>query len=115
MNPGKLRFRLQIQEVTQTPDSFGEPVESWRTVATVWGNIEPLTAVELWQSQMVQAQVSHKLTLRYRAELTAKHRIVRQPAPGAAGVTRIFNLAPGRNLSERGGTSEMVVLAKEEV
>lgn len=107
MNTGDMRHRVQIQQRIETPNEFGEPVVNWNTIATRWGAIEPLTAKELIAAQQVQSDVSHKIRMRYYAGLTPKMRLVK-------GV-RVFNIDGRFNPSEQGGTTEMVVMVKEQI
>ena len=39
MESGKLRNKLLIQSSTETRDNLGGVVQTWATVATVWGDI----------------------------------------------------------------------------
>lgn len=76
MRAGKLRHRLEIQSQAQTQDSItGEVTGGWSTVATRWGSVEPLNGREYVQSQQVQAEVTHRITMRHFDGLTVQHRI----------------------------------------
>lgn len=104
MQTGKLRHRIAIQSATETQDAHGGPVRTWSTVATHWGSIEPLQMREIFTAQQVEAQLSHRITLRYYSGLTSAHRLLF----GA----RVFNIHSVRDLDERNRTHE--VLAMEE-
>jgi SPP1 family predicted phage head-tail adaptor len=103
MKVGKLRKRLTIQRnESASRNASGEPVPNWVDVARVWGGLEPLSGREMFNGVQVQADATHKITLRYRGdiELTADMRLVL----GA----RVFHLAgPPRNVEERGAAWEM--------
>lgn len=75
MKAGKLRQRVEIQARTTTQDSFGAPVPSWATVATVWANVLDQGSRELWQAQQVRPDLTTLVTIRYYAGLTPRHRI----------------------------------------
>ena len=81
MRAGRLRHRVTIQGLTTTPNSYGEPVETWTNLATVWGEVTPLIS----QTREVFAQASEQrvarqtmnVRLRYRADITpATSRVV---------------------------------------
>jgi SPP1 family predicted phage head-tail adaptor len=104
MHSGSLRHRISIQAKTETRDARGGIIETWATVATRWGSIEPLSARELMQAQQVDAQVSHRVILRHYETLTHEHRLEK------AG--RIFHISAVTNPLERG--KETVILAMEQ-
>lgn len=70
MRAGTLRKRIQILAVTRTQDGYGEPVETWATVATVWGQWTPLVtqtreafaagAGQMSARQSMQARIRHR-------------------------------------------------------
>lgn len=66
---GKLRQRVSIQTRTTAANTYNEPVETWTTTATVWGELTPLLtgtreAMALG-SDILQARVSWQCRLRY--------------------------------------------------
>lgn len=76
MRAGLLDQKVTIQQVTDsaTTASAGGS-KSWATFATVWARIEALRGAEFYQAQVVQTDLSHKVTIRYLAGVTAKMRI----------------------------------------
>lgn len=75
MRGGQLRHRLRIEEITQV-NTAGVPSDDWSEVATVRGSVEDLTGRELMEAQAVNARVSTRVRIRYRAGLTPKHRFL---------------------------------------
>lgn len=73
---GKLRHRVTLQELVKTDDGYGGIVETWQDVATVWAAIEPLRGNERYTAQQVQSELSHKVTIRYRAGIKPQMRIL---------------------------------------
>ncbi len=104
MRPGKLRHRLTIQEFTETRDELGDPVETWKDVATVWGSIEPLSGREYYTAEQVNADVTHKVTIRYRA-VEVKNRVLFGD--------RVFLIESILNTDER--NCELVMVCREDV
>jgi SPP1 family predicted phage head-tail adaptor len=74
MQAGNLRHRIAIQTNTPTQDSYGQPVESWATVATVWAAVDMLTGRELYTAQQAQSEVNVRMTIR-RRDVDAKQRV----------------------------------------
>ena len=63
---GTLRHRLAIQQRSSAQDSMGGQVTTWTTLATVWGDIQPLTGNKLITAQAMHARVTHQVVMRYR-------------------------------------------------
>ena len=70
-----MRYRMEVQEVTNAPDEMGQPVLSWSTSVTKWVSILPLTARELYFTKTVRPETTHRITMRYFAGLTSSHRL----------------------------------------
>jgi SPP1 family predicted phage head-tail adaptor len=71
-----LRQRVELQACVATRDIIGGLVETWTTTATVWAQVRQASGRELWRRQQMQATAAWTISLRYRAELTTKHRVV---------------------------------------
>lgn len=74
MRTGRLRHRVEIQSLSTTQDGYGEAVETWATVATVWGEMIPsLRATReafAAVSEQRSARLSMECRLRYRDGLS---------------------------------------------
>lgn len=75
MQAGKLRKRIEIQRRSSVQDDFGQPLTSWTTFAATNAEFEPLNGRELVAAQAVQSEVTHTVTIRYRAGITPAMRI----------------------------------------
>ncbi len=76
MEAGRLTRRVTIQTATATRNSIGEEVRSWSDVASVWGEIRPLSARELINAKAAMAQVTTRITIRYRAGMLPSMRLI---------------------------------------
>jgi hypothetical protein len=47
---------------TPTQDAYGQPVEGWTTVATVWAAVDMLTGRELFTAQQAQSEATVRMT-----------------------------------------------------
>jgi SPP1 family predicted phage head-tail adaptor len=105
---GKLRKRLVLQSRAAGLDSVGSPSNVWTDVATVWGELLPMSGRALLAAQAVKSELTHEITLRYRAEFAnpitaAEMRVV------YGG--RYFNIHAVLNKDER--NRELTLMASE--
>lgn len=75
MFAGWLRHRIVIQELVGAKNSYGEVVQSWQDVATVWASVEPLRGREYVEAAAAQANVDHRIRMRYRAGIGPAMRV----------------------------------------
>ena len=75
MRAGWLRHRVTLKTKSVSRDSFGEEDITWSTTATVWGSVEPLRGREYMEAQQGQADVSHRVTIRYRTGVVPTMRV----------------------------------------
>ena len=73
---GKLRHKVMLQSFTTTVDmSTGDRIEAWADVGAIWAAVEPLSGREYIAAAATQSQVTARITIRYRAGVTAAQRI----------------------------------------
>jgi len=97
---GELRNLVTIQTPTVTVTN-GDPATTWATFSQVWAKVEPLSTGEQQRAAMVEAQLSHRITIRYLSGVLPTMRIL--------WGTRIFYLVgPPRNVEERNEMLELV-------
>jgi len=70
------RHRVTIQAVTLIFDAMGGWEETWADLATVWARVEALKGDEYFAAAQMQNSGSHRVTMRYRADLTPTHRLI---------------------------------------
>jgi SPP1 family predicted phage head-tail adaptor len=75
MNPGKLRFRFDVQEQVEAIDDIGGVRDDWRTRATVWGDMLPLSGREDLLAKQMNAELKHKIRLRYMPDFNPNWRL----------------------------------------
>ena len=99
---GRLRFAVTIQVTTDSTNSLGEPVESWATMTggSVQADIEPISGREFQAVQMIAAETTHKVTIRYLSGVTPKHRVLYG--------SRVFDILAVRDVEERGRVMELL-------
>ena len=101
MRAGQLRHLVTIEQRSSTPDTYGEPAQTWTTLhANQPASIEPLSGRELITAQAVQSDVTHRLRMRYVAGVQTKHRILFG--------SRVFDIRAVRDVNERNIELEML-------
>ncbi len=77
---GQLRHRLVLQARNPAGDGGGGQVgDPWAapvTVATVWGDIMPLSGSERLRAMKLESRVTHRIAIRFRLGLTGDMRFV---------------------------------------
>lgn len=73
---GRLDRRITIEQPTASQDAYGEPVESWGALATVWAQVQPLRGEERFEAQQVGAERTVRFRIRYRSDVTEQMRVV---------------------------------------
>ena len=106
MTIGAMRQRILLQTRGLSVDSFGQQVTTWTDAFSIWAAIEPLSARELFAAQAVQSEVSHRITVRYRAEFATPTAVAAMRVMFAG---RIFNIQSAINLQERRCWIELTV------
>lgn len=71
MQIGKLRHRINILAPSKTHDAAGQPGDPI-AFSTAWAQITALLGRELAQAQQVVSEVTHRITIRYRKNITAE-------------------------------------------
>ncbi len=79
MEAGRLHDLVSLQENTPTRDAGGAPVDVWTDLLTapaIWADVEPLSGREFLEAARVNAEITHRIRVRYRSDLTERMRIV---------------------------------------
>lgn len=75
MNAGALRHVIKIEERTITQGDYGEPIKNWQEFATVRADIQTLRGKEFLEGIAAQAEVTHKIRVRYITGIKPNMRI----------------------------------------
>jgi len=84
---------MTLQREQLSPDGGGGGDLAWSNIATVSGSIKPLTSYVQLRGMQLEAKVSHRITIRHRAGITAKDRV--------AFDGRVFNIRAAIDPDER--------------
>lgn len=58
----------------------GEVIVGYESLATIWGQIRPLTGREFFAAQQIQADVTTEIRIRYRTGIDSTIRILHRPS-----------------------------------
>ena len=101
INPGRLKTSVVIQNRAGSRDSTGgRAVESWSTLATVWAEVIPYASREGVNARQVDAELTHRVVIRYRTDVTSRHRLL-------VGTTILTIKGPPRNVGNANVILEM--------
>lgn len=104
MRAGQLRHKITIEQLdTSTADAMGAAVKIWTLFCVCWARVQPVSGKEFFNANQERAQISHKIRIRYVAEITPAHRV------NFGG--RLFNIQTVINFDER--NRELEILAVE--
>jgi SPP1 family predicted phage head-tail adaptor len=74
---GSMRERVAIKAQTEVRKPSGETVMDWdTTVATVWASVSGLSSRDILQAQQANVIATHRIRVRYRADVTHLNRLV---------------------------------------
>ncbi len=93
ISAGNLRHQITIEQVVEGRDSFNAVTEEWVPIVTLWASVEPIRGREFFEAQRVNAEISHRIKVRYYPGITSKMR--------ARFGERIFRIEAALNIEER--------------
>lgn len=74
---GRLRHRVLIQNPVESQDPVsGAPITTWVDLATVFAEVVPASVREFVAAQAIDTEVTVRITIRHRAGVTDKSRII---------------------------------------
>ncbi len=74
MRAGGLRQRVTIQNFTTSRNSYGEVIEEWHDVVTVWAEVKGISGRELIAAGAEMSEVTFRVWIRYRPDVTSASR-----------------------------------------
>lgn len=74
---GKLDKRISIRAQTTSRNTLNQKLPVWTEITNgrVWAKVQPVSAREGMQANANQAELSHRITIRYRDDITPEMRI----------------------------------------
>lgn len=57
-------------------DSWGQPIDTWTDVASVWADVRPLSGLESIKADAPTSEVRASIRIRWRTDITAAMRVL---------------------------------------
>lgn len=76
MNIGRMRYRITLQQPANTTDDYGNIIDEWRDLATVWADIVPVSGREYFTADREKSETQYKIYMRYIDGISAKMRVI---------------------------------------
>ena len=76
MRIGKMRYRITIQFPCGTVDDYGNSLDSWQDLTTVWADIVPVSGREYLTASQATSETTYKIYIRYMDNINAKMRVI---------------------------------------
>jgi SPP1 family predicted phage head-tail adaptor len=74
MEARKRDKQIILQSKTVSNNSIGVPVETWHTLATVWGGVANISGREYWAARQIVAEAQRVINISYRRNVKAEMR-----------------------------------------
>ncbi len=98
---GRLRHRMTLEEPVATGDSGGGRTVTWSSRGEVWAAIEHAGAAEVRFAGRIDGRVTHRVTLRPRADVSGGMRLTMDG--------RVFRVLVAHDPTETGRWLELLV------
>lgn len=73
---GKMNKRITFMKFCTTTDEMGQDKGGWSAYKTVWATVKPYKSSEYNFMRKLKPEVSHRVYVRYRTDITADMRIL---------------------------------------
>lgn len=97
MDIGRLDKRITIQRRSATKDAYGQEVNQWVDIASVWANVKPIGGRERMRSMVVESTLTHTVMVRYNDALMPP---TQADAWRIMYGTRMFNITAAMDVEE---------------
>ena len=101
---GRFRQRVTLQDLVETVDTYGQPVQSWVDLATFWAEVRPLRGSELLNVKQSWATASHFVNFRYMGSMVRPNPRQRFKLTKDGRILNILNI---NNVEERNRAYEV--------
>ena len=72
----QLRSRVRIESRTSTQDAWGQPIETWTEVATLWADFRHTSGMEAAKGGAEISETRASIRIRWRTDITPAMRAV---------------------------------------
>jgi len=76
MQPGILKFSIDIEKMLVDTNTMGEPTETWVPfLRGIHAAIEPLLGRQFYAAQQMNSEITHQIRMRFRHGITSDMRV----------------------------------------
>jgi SPP1 family predicted phage head-tail adaptor len=99
MRISRLQQRITVQRRSSTLDAYGQEINSWTDIGTVWAEVKPMSGAEKMRANamVVESLLTHRVTVRYSALFLPS---IEADAWRILFGTRVFNITSSMNVDE---------------
>lgn len=65
MEIGRLRHRITLMRQVNEVNDYGATITKWKSIATVWAEVKPLSGREYFSAQQVQSEITTQIWMRH--------------------------------------------------
>ncbi len=76
MKIGKMRYRITLQYPSDGVDDYGNSIDTWQDLKTVWADIVPVSGREYLTASQATSETQYKIYIRYLEGINAKMRVI---------------------------------------
>jgi SPP1 family predicted phage head-tail adaptor len=76
MHAGALKHRITIQQKTDTPDAFGQPISAWSNLVELWAHVMFVNGKEAIKSEIETSSKKASARIRYRSDIDTSMRVI---------------------------------------
>ncbi|QNN24338.1 phage head closure protein [Planctomycetales bacterium ZRK34] len=73
---GILKHRVELWQPVTSTNTYGEDEITHKRIDTVYAQVQPLSGRERFYAQQVSAEITHRVTMRYRSDVDSSWRLV---------------------------------------
>lgn len=102
MRSGNIKHLITFQSYSETANEYGEEIKEFIDFETTYASIVPLSGKEYFNSETVNAQISHKIECRYISGVLPSMRVKYGE--------RVFNIESVINIREANKTLQIMAV-----
>lgn len=97
MSAGELNRKVKLQQRSTSNDDYGQEINVWTDVETIWASIKPIGGREKIKTGTVDSDLTHTVKIRYQESFMPPKTLATKRV--LYGV-RILNITSGYDLDE---------------
>ena len=75
MRAARLNKWVELLQKATVRDDFGQEVETWNLIDSVWASVETLSGKQVFDAQQHKIEINRKILIRYRDDIAEGWRV----------------------------------------